>query len=151
EGTCLTVYQPNGLKAQRIVLVGLGKPEKLDLGKYKKSCAAAAQSIKNNGAVEIGVCLPEVEVQHHNLYSKIRCTIETMDAAQYSFDAFKSKKADEPEKPEQTLSFHRETTTQGQVDAAIEHAAAIAAGVKLTRDLANTPPNVCNPKYMAEK
>lgn len=152
EGAILTIYQPKGLQAQRLVLVGLGKEDKLDLGKYKKACASAAGAVKSNGAVNIGVCLPEVNVLGLNLYSKIRNTIETMDAAVYSFDDFKSKKpSDNEKKTEQTLSFHHDTTTQGQVALAIQHASAIAHGVKLTRDLANTPPNICNPEYLAEK
>jgi leucyl aminopeptidase len=146
EGTCLTVYQPQGLQASRVILVGLGKEDKLDLGKYKKSCAAAANLIKSHGASRIGVALPEVSVLGHSLYNKIRSTIETMDAAVYSFDAFKSKPSED--KSEQTLIFEK---TGQEVELAVQHGAAIASSVKLTRDLGNTPPNVCNPSYMAEQ
>jgi leucyl aminopeptidase len=149
EGTCLTVYQPQGVKASRIVLVGLGQEDKLDLGKYKKSCAAAANLIKSLGAQKIGVALPEVKIADNTLYHLVRFTIETMDAAQYSFNEFKSKP--EEEKPEQTLVFEKTTTTAGQVETAIQHGKAIAESVKLTRDLGNTPPNVCTPEYLAQK
>jgi leucyl aminopeptidase len=149
ENTSLSLYQVPGCKAERLLLIGLGKAEKLDFGKYKKACATAAQLLKSNGALKIGLTLPEVTVPHHNLYSKIRCAIETIDAALYCFDEFKSKASDEP-KPEQTLVFQQETTTQGQVQQAIQHGAAIAESVKLTRDLGNTPPNVCTPEYLAD-
>ena len=39
----------------------------------------------------------------------------------------------------------------GAVATAVAQAAAIATGMKLTRDLANTPGNVCNPEYLAEQ
>lgn len=150
EGACLTIFQPKGINAERLVLVGLGKADKLNLGKFKKACAGAAHALKNNGAMNVAVTLPEVALPDHNLYSKVRATIESMDAATYSFDDFKSKKSD-TEKPSLTLHFDRELTTQGQVDLAITHASAIVDSVRLTRDLGNTPPNICNPEYLAEK
>jgi leucyl aminopeptidase len=37
------------------------------------------------------------------------------------------------------------------IEAAITQALALADGMDLTRDLGNTPPNVCNPAFLAEK
>lgn len=152
EGTCLTLFKPNNIQAERVILVGLGHADKLTLNQYKKACSAAAALVKNTGAINIGVCLPEATITGHNLYSKVRCALETFDAATYSFDDFKSKKSQDKDdkKAEQTLLFEKDGFNHVMVETAVAHGSAIASSVKLTRDLANTPPNICNPEYLAD-
>ena len=36
-------------------------------------------------------------------------------------------------------------------ESAIEHGLAIASGAKLCKDVANMPPNICNPRYLGEQ
>ena len=40
---------------------------------------------------------------------------------------------------------------QAEVQLAVTHAQAIAAGMSFTRDLGNLPPNICHPTFLAEQ
>lgn len=42
-------------------------------------------------------------------------------------------------------------TDCAQAQQAISHANAISSGIKAARDIANMPPNICNPAYLAEQ
>ena len=59
---------------------------------------------------------------------------------------FKSKKADAISLQE--IIFN---TDDSQAQQAIAEAQAIASGVKAARNIANMPPNICTPAYLAEQ
>ena len=63
----------------------------------------------------------------------------------YRFDAFKTKKEDAASL--ENIHFDIE----GGQDKTIDHALARANGIKLARDLGNTPANFCTPSTLAEK
>ena len=47
------------------------------------------------------------------------------------------------------MIFNVADTEIAQTELAIQHACAVALGVKTAKDLANCPPNICNPAYLA--
>lgn len=149
-GSYVRVYNPNNISADRLFIVGLGAQDKLTIAEYKKACEAAAGALKNSNAEKVGVMLPEVNVKDMNLYAKVRAAIESMAAASYEFKTFKSPDKDDPQTTEPTLYFDVEEFNKSQVETAVEHGRAVARGMNLMRDLANTPPNICTPTYMAD-
>lgn len=51
----------------------------------------------------------------------------------------------------QSLSFALPTTLNDTYTNTLRHAEAVAEGIRLTRNLANSPANVCTPTYLAEQ
>ncbi|MCV5696677.1 leucyl aminopeptidase, partial [Escherichia coli] len=84
-------------------------------------------------------------------YWKVRQAVETTKAGLYSFDQFKTNKA-EPRRPLRKLVFNVPTRRELTIgEKAIAHGLAVAKGVRVCRDVANMPPNVCNPAYLASQ
>ena len=79
----------------------------------------------------------------------MRFALEAIQQARYRFEQFKSKKSEDRHVLDSVI-FYCESADEKKAALAIQHAAAIATGVKATKDVANCPPNICNPAYLAE-
>ncbi|OOF47477.1 leucyl aminopeptidase [Rodentibacter trehalosifermentans] len=145
-GQTLLLRELNGIAAKRVLIMGCGKKGELNERQYKQLIQTMFNSLKDANIREAISYLTEIELKNRDLYWNIRFAIETIEHSHYQFDQFKSQKA-EPIKLE-TLIFN---TDCQQAPLAVIHAQAVASGVKAARDIANMPPNVCNPAYLADK
>ena len=98
------------------------------------------------------VCfLTEQHVKGRDTYWKVRQAVETTQDCLYTFNQLKSKTVD-PRRPLRKMVFNVPTRRELTIgESAIEHGLAIAAGSKLCKDVANMPPNICNPAYLGEQ
>jgi leucyl aminopeptidase len=150
-GEVTTIFSPDNLNAtSRLLLVGLGEAEKLDEQTYLKVLRGSGAALKKLKAETIACFLPEATVDNRNYYWKVRLAVETFAHAAYKFDEFKSKDEEKEDTKEQTVTFPAEEFSKSQTELAVKHGAAIADGVKLVRDLGNTPGNICTPEYIAD-
>ena len=148
-GQTLLLNQLPGLKAERVILLGLGKTEELDGRQWRKACATLANLLKNLNGSDAALALQEVQVKGRNAYGSARALLETLSNSLYRFDQFKTKKADPERLKKVTLLGSREQ--HSSLEQAALHAQAIATGMDYTRDLGNLPPNLCNPSYLADE
>lgn len=132
--------------SQRIFLVGAGKSHEITERQFKQMVQKAFQATKTTSAKNLFNGLTDVQIKGRDLYWNVRFAIETLEAESYVFDQFKSQKAEAFAL--ENVFFAIETE---EVQRAIQQACAVALGIKLARDVANCPPNVCNPKYLAEQ
>lgn len=131
---------------QRILLVGAGKPGEITVRQFKQIVQKAFQVIKTTASKNMVNALTDVQIKDRDLYWNVRFAIETFEAERYVFDEFKSQKADQLKLENIVFPIDNAETKR-----AIQHANAVALGIKLARDVANCPPNICNPKYLAEQ
>jgi len=146
--TVLDLVAPEGSLAERLIVVGLGKPEELTAHDWLKAGGVAASKIKKAEKVVIFVDAPGASVGAK----------EAADFAlgmllrAYSFDTYKTKKKDE-EGNSRNGRVAVTIVTANATDAAeaLKVSEAVAAGVNLARDLVNEPPNVLGPVEFAAK
>lgn len=144
--TCM-LYQLPGIQAKRVLLVGLGEEGKLTLDTLMQATQAAVNVLKQAKAANAISFLSD-EVGNGHTEAAVRQSVTTVADTLYTFNAFKSKK-DELTAP--TLdSWTIAHTSERDMRHAVQQGAAIAAGMQLTRDLANSPGNVCTPSYLAD-
>jgi len=146
-GSALDIAAPAGLKVDRLVVVGLGKPKDLKpfdslklggagLGKVP----SAAREVMMIAEYPTGAMDPEA-VADLALGARLRA---------YRFDRYKTKRKEEEEPPDAV------TLTLGAADPAAARRsfvdrAAVADGVVLARNLVNEPPNVLFPDSFARR
>lgn len=148
--TLLLHHVPNVL-SERILLIGCGKERELDERQYKQVIEKTINTLNDTGSMEAVCFLTELHVKGRNNYWKVRQAIETAQETLYTFDQLKSNKV-ELRRPLRKMVYNvptRRKLTHG--DRAIQHALAIAAGIKVAKDLGNMPPNICNAAYLASK
>ncbi|WP_416422640.1 leucyl aminopeptidase [Pseudomonas sp. App30] len=148
-GQTLLLHNLPGLKAERVLLVGTGADELLGDRAWRKLGAAVLGALKGLGGSDAVVALDELGVKGRDAYGKTRLLAETLLDGEYVFDRFKSKKA-EP-RALKKITLVTDKASQADVERAVTHASAIAAGMSFTRDLGNLPPNICHPSYLAEQ
>ncbi|MEZ5453352.1 MAG: leucyl aminopeptidase [Thiothrix sp.] len=141
------LYNLPGITSKRVLLVGMGEKDKLTLEALAQITQSAVNALKS-GKVGNAISFLTDEIASEYLQSAVRQTVTAVADALYTFDAYKSKK-DDAAKPmlEGWIIAH---TIAGDFSAAVTQGFAIAEGMQVSRDLANSPGNVCTPTYLAE-
>lgn len=150
-GQTLLLHQVPNLQTERVLLVGCGKERDLGDKQFRQLVIKASAMLNDTGSMEAVSYLTELHVKGRGVYWKVRQAIEATLDSRYSFDLLKSKK-DEARRPLRKITWNvptRRDLTIGET--AISHAEALMRGVALTRNVANLPPNICNPAYLAEQ
>ncbi|SHH96141.1 leucyl aminopeptidase [Ferrimonas marina] len=150
-GQMLLLHHVPNVLSERVLLVGCGKERELDERQYKQIITKTINTLNDTGSMEAVCFLTELHVKGRDTYWKVRQAVETTQAGLYTFDAMKSKK-DETRRPLRKLVFNVPTRRELPVgEKAINHGLGVSAGAKLCRDVANMPPNICNPAYLASQ
>lgn len=154
-GSTLVLYKLPNAFADRVMLVGLGKEKSFDDGAYAKATQAAAKALGSTGtkdAVSFLSSLPvrgRGEMWRSEMW-KIRQAAMHTAAALYRYDATKSQKTDPLDLNKMVFDMpSRRDLADGEI--ALQEGLSIARGVKLAKDLANLPGNICTPSYLANK
>jgi leucyl aminopeptidase len=150
-GQSLLLHNIPGMLADRILLIGCGRERDLTDNHYRKIITNSTKELDQTGAMEAVSYLTELNVKNRDYYWKTRQAIETTECILYQFNEFKTKnkpKRRQIKKIIFTVPTRKELPT-GEL--AAQHSTAIVQGLKLTRDLANRPANICTPTYLAEQ
>jgi leucyl aminopeptidase len=141
------LFAPQGVLAKRVLVVGLGAQKSFDAHRYHKINLEAARALGKLPVDSAVSYLSEIEVPGHDVAWRVRTAALTADHAAYRYTAtFKPReKSAQPELQQLALAGAAEA------QAGLEQAIAIAQGVRFARELANLPPNICNPAYIASQ
>jgi len=148
-GQFLEVLAPSGVKASRLLLVGLGKPESLD---EKGLETLGAQIVGRLFAAGETAANLEIEVPKGSKVKKGELAAHLAFGARlksYAFDKYRTRNLDEYEKKLKTLRVV--TTDVTAAKKAYAGLAAVADGIFLARDLVNEPPNFLYPAEFARR
>ncbi|HZX69677.1 MAG TPA: leucyl aminopeptidase [Rhodanobacter sp.] len=144
-GSSSVLFAPAGISARRVLVVGLGAQKSFDGARFQKVNHEAARALARLPITTAFSYLTEVDVPGRDANWRLRVAALASDFAAYRYTAtFKPR---DKAKPPELASI----TFAGSADeqAALDQATAIADGVRFARELANLPPNICNPVYIA--
>jgi len=148
-GQMLEVLAPAGMRASRLLLVGLGKADSVD---EKGLETLGAQIVgRLNTAAETAASI-EIDVPKGSKVKKGELAAHLAFGAKlksYAFDKYRTRNLDEYEKKLKTVRI----VTPDTAAAKTAHAglAAVADGIFLARDLVNEPPNILYPAEFARR
>ncbi len=145
RGSLITLRKLPGVKAARVMLVGLGSRD--DFGDRAYADAVRATTKGCPGASEIAVAATEWEVKDRDVEWLARQFAIAARETAFRSDELKSKK-DESNGPARVVLLH------GAGDAAergLRQGTAVANGMALTKRLGNLPPNICTPSFLADE
>ncbi len=145
-GKTALLFDLPGIKAPRVLVIGLGDRAKFAVPQYLKAVADAVRTLKTGPAGRALLTLSEIEVPGRDAAWNIRQAVIAADHAAYRYTATLGPK--NKKRSETGLSS---LAIAGQDAQALAQGKAIAAGVKFARELGNLPPNLCNPAYLAQQ
>jgi len=139
------------IAAQRLLLVGAGKPGELSVAAFNTLAQKISSQLRQHPVSDVLLCLEELQVESRDKQWQARTLSQTLRQSLYHFDQHKSQKEKRPTPLQKvtwlySLPAHRTAYEQGST---IGHA--IAEGMHLAQDLGNTPGNVCTPTYLANQ
>ena len=150
-GQMLLLHHVPNVLSERVLLVGCGQERELDERQYKQIIAKTIKTLNETGSMEAVCFLTELHVKGRDTYWKVRQAVEATQDSLYTFLQLKTKKG-EPRRPLRKIVLNVPTRRELTVgERAIEHGLAISKGASLTKDVANMPPNICNPAYLWEQ
>jgi leucyl aminopeptidase len=147
NGSSLDILAPQGLKAKRLIVMGLGKPAELKENDFLKLGGAVAGKLKaGRDPVSVIAELPKGSMAA----DQAAAVAAGMRLRAYKFDRYKTKKKDD-----------EEATLRANISIAVGDVAAarkafapnahLVDGVVTARDLVNEPPNVLFPVEFARR
>ncbi|MFN2309425.1 MAG: M17 family peptidase N-terminal domain-containing protein, partial [Gammaproteobacteria bacterium] len=150
-GQTLLLHDVPNTLSERVLLVGCGKEREFDSNAYRKAVTTAARTLNETGATNAVSYLAELHVKDRDSAWKVRDCVQTTTDALYVFDQLKSEK-DKPRRPLKKLAINVASQPEvADAETAVKLGTAIAAGVKLAKDLGNLPGNICTPSYLADQ
>jgi leucyl aminopeptidase len=148
SASTLLLHKIPGIAADRVLLVGLGKPADLDAKTAQEVLRAVFRTLNSTPVKDaLLYCLDE-DVGPDNAWIARQAVLIATETA-YRADSLKSK----PAKPAtlKRVSLGMLGKPAVALKTVLNQAAAIAHGADLARDLGNLPGNVCTPTYLASK
>ena len=151
-GQTLMLPTVTGIKAERVLLIALGK-EQPKAGDAEKICSAVARSLNSAHIKDAIIAFDDVELADRDTQWFVRLLSRHTAIAAYKFDVHKSKKKDDkkPVALQKVTLLQAGRKAQESNKQATAEGLATAAGMALARDLGNQPGNVCTPKYLTEQ
>lgn len=145
----LLLHRVPGIKASRVLLLGIGETDKQAGYLGKKAINAAINLIKSIGVSQILFAIDLKMTGDDDDYRQLRHLVEWTGTALYKYEATKSRKS-EPINLEQVM-IHANEVDLELAETALLDGTAIVNGINIARDLGNLPGNICTPTYLAEQ
>ncbi len=150
-GQVLFLHHVPNVLSERVLLVGCGKERELTETQYKQIIAKTIATLNETGALESICFLSELHIKGRDSYWAVRQAVEAAKDSLYNFDQFKTNK-ENTRRPLRKLTFNVPSRKElARAEQALQHALAVASGSESCKNLANMPPNICTPLYLAEQ
>src|SRR5580704_3955294 len=143
-GSCETVllHTPAGFKAERILLVGIGK---LTTSEVRKGAGAAVRFAKPRKLRELTIAIPE----GLDPIAATRALVEGAYIGDFDPDTYRSDRKDQS--IEQLNVLGGSGVKQAAIEAAVEEGAILGEAQNFTRTLVNEPSNVLTPTVLGQR
>ncbi len=139
----LSISTLGRVKADRLIVIGLGDPTKLTSGDLRTFAAKAARAANADKAKRLVLGLPD------GLENRLREVVEGLELGAYRFTKYLTgDRKPKAELGQVTICLAGPAPKDAK--AQVDLGQAIAAGVNLARDLSNEPPNVLYPDMLAD-
>ena len=151
SGESQLLLAPSGLKARRLLVVGLGKRAEFRQRGWRKAVSVALGACLKTRATSLALAIDPPQAEALDAYYTARAIADLTGVALYRVNDFKT--ARKPPRPALRKVALTAIATGDRKHAArgFAHGKAIAAGQALLRDLGNLPGNVCTPRYLARQ
>jgi len=148
-GSHLVLRNLSGVKAERVIVVGLGKQQEYSAtthARAEQSFASACVSLNVSDGVST---LSDLECEGTTLRSRSRALAVAALHASYRYEATVTKDR-EPALRLKKILVWTTRAKAAEAQEGLKEGSAIGNGVNLARLLGDLPPNICTPTYLGE-
>src|SRR5215469_7520362 len=137
------LYQPSGLKAKRLLLLGGGKAKKFTASELRKAAGAAVRALKPRSVRSLALVLPDSIPSNE----AVGAVVEGAIVGDFDSDTYKSDRKDQSVESLTVVA----SGDQAALQRALEEARIAAESQNFTRALVNEPSNRMTPTILAQR
>ena len=150
-GETLVLRNLSGVRALRVVLVGLGKQAEFNVKTFAKAEQAAARQCISLRVTDVCSTLLQLVCPESDTRQRARLSAQACWQAAYFYDATIGK-PDPARKPKlRKVTVICDKAEEKAVTLGLSEGNALGQGMSLTRTLGNLPSNVCTPTYLGNQ
>jgi len=147
----ISILYPNtGIKASRIILIGLGKQEDFSLNRVRLASATVAKEAEQRGLKHLATIVHGGGIGGLDMAQATQATVEGAILGTYQFTQYKTGETP-PSTLEKLTVVEFDTAKQTDLETGANAGQHIAEGVCLARNFGNTPGNDLPPAVLAER
>ncbi len=156
-GETLLLHAPGGLKAERLLVVGLGKAGVLSVDAVRKGAGVAVRTAKAKVIRELAVAFPEDKALSDEHLDSLPClqtaraVAEGLALAEEDYDTYKSDRKDRTVQSAVLVARDVERSTTEEVRQGFEQGGVMARAQNFARALVNEPGNVLTPTELGRR
>jgi leucyl aminopeptidase len=154
---CLLIHAPANLKAERLLIVGLGNAKKLSVNEVRKGAGTAVRFAKPRGIRDVSLIFPEDHALSDEHLESLPCDltaralVEGGEIAEPDWDTYKSERKDLSVWALHIVARESERKTADDIRQGFREGLILAAGQNFARGLVNEPGNVLTPTVLAQR
>jgi leucyl aminopeptidase len=156
-GETLLLHAPNGLKAERLLIVGIGKAKTLSVDEVRKGAGTAVRFAKPRSIREMAIAFPEDHALSDEHLESLPCEltgralVEGALLAEVDYDTYRSERKDLAVHTLSLIAKEDEKTTRAEIQKGFDEGVVVAAAQNFTRSLVNEPGNVLTPTELGKR
>src|SRR6266566_1915166 len=150
QGELLTLHPAGQLAVKRVIVVGLGAQEKIDVRVMHRASATAARHLQQTGAHQVTLAVPAEEF-NIDLAESVQAEIEGALFGLYTFKKYKHTSAGGNGPGITSVNLLAGTANSAALERAMRRGSVLAEATNFARDLVNEPPNVLTPSELANR
>ncbi len=156
-GETLMLHGPGGLKAERLLVVGLGKASALSVDAVRKGAGVAVRSAKAKAIRDVAVAFPEDKALSDEPLDSLPClrtaqaVAEGLELAAEDYDTYKSDRKDRAVRSISVVARDVERSTTEELRQGFEEGMVVARAQNFARGLVNEPGNVLTPTELGRR
>jgi leucyl aminopeptidase len=156
-GETLLLHVPGGLKAERLLVVGLGKAEALSVDEVRKGAGAAVRAAKPLGVRDVAIAFPEDHALSDEHLETLPCMllsralVEGAELSESDWDTYRSERKDRSVRTLSVITNESEKSARTEIQDGFDTGLIVAAAQNFTRSLVNEPGNVLTPTELGRR
>jgi len=145
-GDAILVQTLGKLPAKQVLFVGMGPEKEANVGTVMRAGAIAAR--RAGGGKSVATTIPQAAGAPA---AAVRAFVEGFLLASYRYLRYRSEQNSRPNRVESVVLLPGKGWEPKAIKRAMDHAAAVAEGTNLARDLTNTPAGDKSPESLAQE
>ncbi len=156
-GETLLLHSPSGIRAERLLVVGLGKAKSLTPAQARKGAGSILRAAKPRGLRELAIAFPEDRALSDESLDELPCQatmraiVEGAELADPDYDTYKSDRKDRSVHSLMILARSSERSTRAEMEDGLRIGLIVARAQNFARALVNEPGNVLTPTELARR
>ncbi len=156
-GETLLLHAPAGIKAERLLIIGLGKAASLTMHEVRKGAGVAVRFAKPRNIHDLAIAFPEDKALDDEHMDSLPCerlaraVAEGALLADFDIDIYRTDRKDTSIASLTILHIESEPTAEARIQHGFDEGVILAESQNFARSLVNEPGNVLTPTELGRR